>query len=260
MPSFLAEGYKSPSQRTRVVSEAWAERNLFCPCCPSPNLRRSNPNSRVLDMSCPRCLARFELKSQSRPLSARVMDAGYGAMVEALERGVTPNLFVLHYDSMQWEVLNLILIPRFALSLSCIEKRRPLGPKTRRSGWVGCNILLGNIPLDARIPVITAGAPERPARVRELYARLRPLETQGHEARGWTLDVLRLVRSLDVERFSLSDVYGQERELQRLHPHNRNVRPKIRQQLQRLRDLGFLEFLGGGTYSLLHTGGEPRIP
>ena len=31
---------------------------------------------------------------------------------------------------------------------------------------------------------------------------------------------------------------------------NRHVRPKIRQQLQVLRDLGLLDFLGGGSYRL----------
>jgi type II restriction enzyme len=39
--------------------------------------------------------------------------------------------------------------------------------------------------------------------------------------------------------------------LAKLHPHNAHVRDKIRQQLQVLRDLGLLEFLGGGSYYLL---------
>ena len=33
-----------------------------------------------------------------------------------------------------------------------------------------------------------------------------------------------------------------------LHPDNRHVRDKIRQQLQVLRDLGLVEFLGRGRY------------
>jgi hypothetical protein len=33
-----------------------------------------------------------------------------------------------------------------------------------------------------------------------------------------------------------------------LHPANRHVRDKTRQQLQVLRDLGLVEFLGGGRY------------
>ena len=36
-----------------------------------------------------------------------------------------------------------------------------------------------------------------------------------------------------------------------LHPENRNVQPKIRQQLQILRDNGILEFLNGGHYRVL---------
>ncbi len=32
------------------------------------------------------------------------------------------------------------------------------------------------------------------------------------------------------------------------YPNNKNVRPKLRQQLQRLRDLGLIEFLGNATY------------
>jgi type II restriction enzyme len=38
--------------------------------------------------------------------------------------------------------------------------------------------------------------------------------------------------------------------LAKLHPANRNIRPKIRQQLQVLRDMGLVEFLGGGEYRL----------
>jgi len=36
--------------------------------------------------------------------------------------------------------------------------------------------------------------------------------------------------------------------LQAKHPQNQNVKPKIRQQLQILRDRGFIEFLGNGYY------------
>jgi type II restriction enzyme len=39
--------------------------------------------------------------------------------------------------------------------------------------------------------------------------------------------------------------------LAELHPDNHNVQPKIRQQLQELRDLDLLEFLRGGEYRLL---------
>jgi type II restriction enzyme len=66
-----------------------------------------------------------------------------------------------------------------------------------------------------------------------------------HDARGWTLDVLNVVRAL---KFILQDVYAFAGHLAKLHPANRHVRDKIRQQLQVLRDLGLVEFLGGGRY------------
>jgi len=44
--------------------------------------------------------------------------------------------------------------------------------------------------------------------------------------------------------------YRFERELAALYPRNHNLRPKIRQQLQVLRDAGLLKFEGQGTYEL----------
>jgi type II restriction enzyme len=70
-------------------------------------------------------------------------------------------------------------------------------------------------------------------------------------ARGWTLDVLNVVRGLGKAEFTLAEVYAHEAALARLHPGNFHVRDKIRQQLQALRDLGFVEFLGSGNYRVL---------
>jgi len=70
------------------------------------------------------------------------------------------------------------------------------------------------------------------------------------EARGWLLEVMRTVEDIGLSSFTLGDVYAGEDRLQRAYPNNRNVRPKIRQQLQVLRDNGFLEFLGRGKYRL----------
>jgi type II restriction enzyme len=54
------------------------------------------------------------------------------------------------------------------------------------------------------------------------------------------------------QEFTLEDVYKYEQELRRRYPENRNIRPKIRQQLQFLRDLGLIEFLSNdGEYRRL---------
>jgi len=67
---------------------------------------------------------------------------------------------------------------------------------------------------------------------------------------GWTLDVLIAVRSLDKTEFSNADIYGVARHLKKLHPKNRHVTNKIRQQLQVLRDLGFLTHIADGKWRL----------
>jgi type II restriction enzyme len=86
--------------------------------------------------------------------------------------------------------------------------------------------------------------------VRASYNRTRPLEKLQVEKRGWTLDVLNAVHSFGKKEFSLSDVYSHADALATVHPDNRHVRDKIRQQLQVLRDLGLLEFRGAGSYRL----------
>jgi type II restriction enzyme len=248
LPKESLENYKSKSQQARVATEDWASENLYCPNCNESRLTTHPPNTRAVDFQCSNCKSPFQLKAQSHGFSGRIVDAAYSAMVSAIRENRTPNLFAIHYERDRWQVLNLILIPHFAFPLSAIEKRKPLGPNARRAGWVGCNILLGAIPLDARIPVIANGTPISPKVVREQYARLRPLEKLSVEKRGWTLDVLNVVQSLGKKEFELADVYAHDQKLGRLHPNNSHVRDKIRQQLQVLRDAGLLEFLGGGEY------------
>jgi type II restriction enzyme len=250
MPSELAAPYKSPSQRARVVSEAWAAENIYCANCDSGTLEQCAPNTEAVDFTCPRCTSRFQLKSQSHPFSSRIVDAAYEAMLRRIREAGAPSLLALQYDMPSWRVLNLLLIPGFAFSTSAIERRRPLSASARRRGWTGCNILLVNIPPDARIHLVADGEPRSRQSVRESYARLRSLEEISPDARGWTLDVLNAVRRLDKKEFKLAEVYAFADELARLHPGNRHVEPKIRQQLQRLRDLGFVEFVGGGNYRL----------
>ena len=58
------------------------------------------------------------------------------------------------------------------------------------------------------------------------------------------------IDGLNKKEFTLQEMYRFERELQNNHPENKHVRDKIRQQLQFLRDKGYLEFLGDGRYRL----------
>jgi len=243
--------YKSASQRARVGTESWGAANFFCPACDSPRLNSAPQGTPAIDYVCPVCDSTFQLKSQSRSLGSRIADAAYSKMRQAILQDRTPNLYVLHYDLDAWAVRTLILVPRFAFALSAVERRKPLAATARQAGWVGCNIVLANIPIAARIPVVHEGTVRSKSEVREAYKRLRPLENLAAEKRGWTLDVLRIVQSFGESRFALGDVYAHAGALSKLHPENRHVLPKIRQQLQILRDLGHLQFLGGGRYRLV---------
>lgn len=148
MPVDLAANYTSPSQRTRLVTEAWGRSNLYCPNCESGSLAASDPNTRVVDFVCSRCSADFQLKSQAHAFSRRIVDSAYGQMRRAIEENRVPHFLILHYSRQSWRVVNLTLIPNFAVTISCLEKRKPLAPTARRSGWVGCNILLFKIPAE----------------------------------------------------------------------------------------------------------------
>src|SRR3984893_10644549 len=251
LPTTNLEKYKSASQRARVGTESWGSSNFFCSSCESPRLDQASRNTAAIDFVCTICSSAFQLKSQSKPFGTKIVDAAYSQMRRAILEDRTPNLLVLHYDPTAWAVRTVVLIPRFAFSMSALERRKPLALNARRAGWVGCNILLGNIPQDARIPVVLDGKPRPPAELCRAYQRLRPLEKLEVEKRGWTLDVLEVVRSLGRAEFNLHDVYSLAATLAKLHPHNAHVHDKIRQQLQVLRDLGLLNFLGRGSYRLV---------
>jgi len=69
--------------------------------------------------------------------------------------------------------------------------------------------------------------------------------------KGWKLSMFKIISKLNQE-FKLEEVYKFEEELRRDYPKNKNIRAKIRQQLQFLRDLGLIEFLSNnGEYKRL---------
>ena len=70
--------------------------------------------------------------------------------------------------------------------------------------------------------------------------------------KSWKKDVFECLTEINKEVFNLGDVYQFEEKLSYLHPENKNIQPKIRQQLQILRDMGLLEFTTGeGEYRKL---------
>jgi type II restriction enzyme len=245
-----ALGYKSASQIARKITEAWASTNLFCAACNSSSLATEPANTEAVDFSCPSCHAVYQLKAVKYWNERRIPDAGYDAMMRALQGDSVPNLLIMQYTP-EWIVQNLLLIPSFFFSPAAIQKRNPLGPTARRAGWVGCNILLSEIANDGKIDIVSQRIPLSQKEIRERYNIVRPLSQVAVNKRGWTLDVLCVVRKIGKPEFSLAEVYNFEDKLANTYPKNRNIRPKIRQQLQELRNMGYLSFEGKGQYRLL---------
>jgi type II restriction enzyme len=245
----LGRAYKAGSQIARVLSEDWCGRELYCAACNSDRLSSSRANTPAVDFVCPRCDQPFQLKSVRTWNQKKIVDAGYESMVRAIRSDRVPNLLILQY-STEWLVNNLLLVPSVFFSETVIEKRAPLSSKARRAGWVGCNILLDRIPQDGKIAMVSNGSTVEEETVREEFLRIRKLAEVPPTLRGWTLDVLSTVRKLGRDHFSLQELYQLESDLQRLHPRNQNVRPKMRQQLQVLRDLGLVEFTSLGNYAV----------
>jgi len=171
-------------------------------------------------------------------------------MMNAIHHDELPSFYFMQYDLVTWSVRNLLLVPHFAFPPSAIIKRKPLSSTARRAGWVGCNFALNRIPADARIPIVTESRISPAAEVREKFKRVKPLGEIKAKERGWTLDVLNAIRRLGKTEFTTADTYAFTRELEKLHPDNRHVRDKIRQQLQILRDAGLLLHVERGIWRL----------
>jgi len=242
LPLQVAKNYKSASQKARVITEAWALENIYCPACISDRITDTAANTEAIDFVCSRCNASFQLKASSKPIRRKIVDAAYDAMMRSIQRDALPHFFILGYNNVTASVTDLLLIPKFCLPASAIEKRNPLKSTARRAGWVGCNILLDLVPPQGRISMIDSGCVIPQAKVRENFQIIKPFENISVKTRGWTLDVLTALRSLNKTEFTIDDAYSFEDILSKLHPDNLHVKAKIRQQLQILRDLGLIEF------------------
>jgi type II restriction enzyme len=243
-----ASAYVSQSQSARLWSEGWVRDNMFCPACGEEAINKLPNNSPVADFACGGCDEQFELKSQRGAFRKKIVDGAFRTMSERLRSLENPNLLLMRYSREALAVSDLIVVPKHFFTPQIIEARKPLGPNAKRAGWQGCNILLDGIPDAGRIWLVRDSILLKPADVRKGWQRTLFLRDQTLAGRGWLIEVLNCVEAIPTAEFTLQDVYSFEGQLKAIYPGNANVRPKIRQQLQVLRDRGLLEFLGSGRY------------
>ncbi len=248
MDSSLAQKYTNASQKTRVVTEAWVENNMFCPRCGALHIARYENNKPVADFYCPRCNNQFELKSKAGASFEKISDGAYSTMINRITGMNNPDFFFMSYTKSDWLVKDFFFVPKHFFTPEIIEKRKPLTVTARRAGWVGCSILLAKIPTTGRIPIVENGVLLDQGEIIKKVKKADNLLVSNMNARGWLLDVLSCVERIQSINFNLSQVYDFEAELSAKHPDNNNVRAKIRQQLQLLRDKGIIEFASPGEY------------
>lgn len=246
----LTRKLHSTSQQVRVMSEDWYQKNAYCLACPSPRLAQTPANSKVVDFLCERCGAGYQLKAKEGRFGPRIRDGAFASMHNAVISGHSPHLALLEYRSEDWRVRSLRLVPSHTLTVEAVEKCPPLSPSARRAGWVGCNIRLDLLAPETAVFVVREGRVESPELARAQWQRFQWLEERSVADRNWLHLVLGCIRRLGKSRFSLAEVYSFEPELAAHYPQNRNVRAKIRQQLQQLRDYGLLRFIERGCYEL----------
>lgn len=248
MDDKVAENYKSNSQKIRVITEQWVSNNLFCPYCGKEKIAHFENNRPVADFYCPDCAEEYELKSKNGTIENKVNDGAYDTMIKRIESINNPNFFFMNYNKQDLHVKNFLMVPKYFFSPEIIEKRKPLSDMARRSGWVGCNIVLKQIPQEGRIFIVKNEIEIPQKEIISKVKRTDFIKQYKLDARGWVLDVLNCVNQIEGRDFTLEQMYKFEDVLSKKHPDNNHIKDKIRQKLQILRDKGILEFRGGGHY------------
>ncbi|MDZ4722359.1 MAG: DpnI domain-containing protein [candidate division Zixibacteria bacterium] len=246
----LANNYTSLSQKVRVFSEEWVHQEGFCPSCGS-KLDRYKNNQQSKDFNCDTCNENFELKSSSNAFGAKVLDGAYSSMIASLNSDKSSSLLLLRYDRTNHSVRDFLVIPRHFFVPSMIQKRNPLSPSAKRYPYVGCSILIGSVPEAAKVYFLKEGVVIPKKQVMSEWTRGEFLRGEKKfENKSWLVDTMKCIDMLKHSEFSLSDIYEFEGFLTERHPNNRFIKDKLRQQLQILRDNGYLQFLGNGKYRL----------
>ncbi len=242
-----ASDYTSRSQQAKHVTEDWVQSQLQCLSC---GTELEHVDKSFLDFSCPGCEEQYELKSKSGRFGSRVVNSDYKVKIKKIKAQENPSFLFLEYNRPFWKVRNLFAMPSHVFFPEMILPRKPLRETAQRAGWVGSVILLDKIAPEMRVYVVRDGIALPDTEVQEKWASLKQFEQISPALRGWTLDVWNQIRSLPHE-FTLTEVYRFENILSSLHPENKHVKEKIRQQLQYLRNAGFVEFVGKRTYRII---------
>ena len=241
------------------MTEKWASDNLYCPKC-GRSLERYPNNTKAYDFYCdhsdehitvlpqvqPQNRENLQLKSRKVRFANIVTGSAYEPTKNAIESGRL-SFMLLRYELKNPEVKDLTLIHKLSVTLSCIEPRKPLSEDAKRKGWIGYKLFLNRIPDLGRVGVVENSNIVEKTTVMRQWDRLTKVLQGDITQRGWIADIMKCIDGLP-RQFTLPEAYRFETGLAKLHPKNAHIKPKIRQQLQILRDRGYIRFVGRGKY------------
>jgi type II restriction enzyme len=244
----LGEHHKSPSQRVKSITEGWFTAEGYCLNCTSPHLNATTPGTPFCDHICPRCAQRYELKSAQQAHTRTVQDGGYDSMMREIRAQNVPALMLLQYDPT-WSVRRLLAVHPVFLTPNVVRKReRAL---TARPDYWMCSLDLTAIPPDGKIVVVGEGKARPMAETRKAFQNSKRFEDIPLAKRGWPALVLSLVRKSGKEYFTIDDIMRFEEQMHAAYPENSHKREKVRQQLQVLMALEYIDRVSPSEFKVL---------
>lgn len=99
------------------------------------------------------------------------------------------------------------MVPKHFFSTEIIEKRKPLADTARRASWIGCNIVLKQIPEEGKIFIVKNEVEQPVESVNEKVKRTDFIAQYKLDARGWILDILNCVNRIENCDFTLEQMY-----------------------------------------------------
>lgn len=244
----IASTYHSKSQIARVVTEFWISKNMYCPQCGNLHIEHCKNNLKFKDFFCKYCGNTYELKSKNGKITKKISGGSYYTMINKIINKQAPDLLIMSYSKKDQMVQKLVLIPKQFLLPDIIEKRNPLSSTAKRHGWIGANILFDKIPRHGQIYIINNGIPSNKNDIIKSLKLSRTLYSNNNINQRWISDILNCIDTIQDTKFTLKELYNFENNIRKNHQDNNNIKAKIRQTLQTLRDRGLIEFLGHGIY------------
>jgi len=245
----LAINYKSKSQIARILTEDWVRHEIFCPNC-GDTIKGYANNKPVADFYCNKCSEDFELKSKKGKIGKTIPAGAYSKMIERLNSEQKPHFFFMGYLA-SFLVNDFFVVPKYFFVPEIIEKRKALAESAVRARWIGSNILFSKVPISGKIFYVENGKEISKKAILQKWQKTAFLKkVKQSELKGWILDIMNCIDALNKNEFVLQDMYDFESDLKIIHPENKHIKDKIRQQLQFLRDKGYLKFIAAGKYKL----------